>query len=164
VTSGASVGQKSGGASEADIERGLEDANRKLADAQARVEQINQPVIAYRDELAERLPQAQGARLAFMISDASDRVAAGSRSARAMGFAIRRETMNLVAAGDGVRRIREFALGIRRLAAQKQAVVRRVDIRGGRWAVSGDEVRVDRDALGEAYGMLEAAAKVDGAR
>ncbi|QNN21273.1 hypothetical protein HED60_02980 [Planctomycetales bacterium ZRK34] len=66
----------------ASIERVLAIVNDKLAEARQTVDTANQPVHAYREALLARLPTDGGIRLAVMLKDVRDRLAAGDASYR----------------------------------------------------------------------------------
>ncbi|MBI1370418.1 MAG: hypothetical protein GC162_17420 [Planctomycetes bacterium] len=61
----------------ATIERFVRQVNQQLAVAKATVNAANAPVHAYREALVERLPTEGGVRMAVMLKDVRDRLAAG---------------------------------------------------------------------------------------
>jgi hypothetical protein len=66
----------------ASIQRVVQIVNDKLAVAKQTVDTANRPVHAYREALLERLPTGGGVRLAVMLKDVRDRLAAGDDSYR----------------------------------------------------------------------------------
>lgn len=79
----ASEGVGFGADAKVELLRAVDRANRQLSDARTLIKTANQPVLAYREALIERVPADPGLRLAVLMKDARDRIAAGDDSAGA---------------------------------------------------------------------------------
>jgi hypothetical protein len=75
--------------------RAVERANQQLSSARALIKIANEPVLAYREALIERSPAEASLRLAVLMKDVRDRVAAGDESARGAGQRLVQEAPKL---------------------------------------------------------------------
>jgi hypothetical protein len=99
----------------------IHEANEKLESQRAKVNRANEAILRYRSDLLARMPDAGGMRLAMIIKDAADRVAAGDPSAAQAAEALAPVAAQLPAdVLPGVRKT--LASWARRLAQMKTTV------------------------------------------